>query len=120
MIKTRFLEPFEDNPSVKADVLVFTQGISLPIIVSFLKTANDDELKKIGKAIFYLYPSSIRKQLSNNRKDSINYSFIDDYITTYNLDKVTTSKDKSIGSALLELLRENPEMNATEFCKHIN
>lgn len=119
MIKTRFLKPFEDNPKVKADVFVFTQGISLSVIVSFLKTASDDELQKMGRAIFYLFPSNIRKQLANNRKDTIDYSFIDDYIKTYHLHSVTTPKDKAIGSALISLLRDNPEMNATEFCENI-
>lgn len=119
MIKTRFLEPFEDDPKVKADILVFTQGISPSVIVSFLKTASDEELQKIGRAIFYIFPSNIREQLANNRKDTIDYSFIDDYIKTYHLHSVTTAKDKAIGGALISLLRDNPEMNATEFCKNI-
>lgn len=119
MIKRRFLEPFKDIPSVRADILVFTHGLSLKSIVSFLKSASDDELHRIGKAVFYLYPANIREQLANKRKDSVDYSFIDDYTRTYNIDSITTSKDKSRGSALLAFLRKNPDMDATEFCKKL-
>lgn len=119
MIKKRFLEPFQDIPSVRADILVFTNGLSLKSIASFLESASDDELHRIGKAVFYLYPANIREQLANKRKDSVDYSFIDDYTRTYNIDSTTTSKDKSRGSALLVFLRENPNMDATEFCKKL-
>ena len=119
MIKKRFLEPFQDIPSVRADILVFTHGLSLKPIVSFLKSASDEELHRIGKAVFYLYPANIREQLANKRKKSVDYSFIADYTRTYKIDSTTTSKDKSRGSALLAFLRENPDTDATEFCKRL-
>lgn len=119
MIKERFLEPFKDTPEVRVQVL-FNSGLCpMKDCITFLKSASDDELQRIGKSILTLYPSEILRQLTNHRKSDIDYSFIDDYTSTYGIPIEYTSKDKGIAIALRQLLKRNPNLTATEFCKKI-
>lgn len=120
MIKERFLEPFKDTPEVRVQVLLNSGLCPMEDCVTFLKSASDDELRKIGKAIFVLYPDNILKQLTNHREKNTDYSFIEDYTSTYDIPIVHTSEDKAIGNALRSLLKLNPQMTAADFCEKVN
>lgn len=119
MIKEHFLEPFKDTSEVRTQVLLNSGLCPIDDCVAFLKSASDDELRKIGKAIFVLYPDNVLKQLTNHREKNTDYSFIEDYTSTYDIPIAHTSKDKAIGNALRSLLKRNPKMTATEFCQKI-
>ncbi|KAA9263548.1 hypothetical protein OJ590_08790 [Streptococcus anginosus] len=119
MIEKRFLEPFKDISEVRVQVL-FNSGLCpMEDCIAFLKSASDDELQRIGKSILTLYPNEILRQLTNHRESDIDYSFIDDYTSTYGIPIEYTSKDKGRANALRQLLKRNPDLTATEFCKKI-
>ena len=106
MIKDRFLRPLLEDEKA-----YYIKG------VNFLKSATDDELKRLGLAIFCFFPPEIMKQITNCRQLNIDYSFIDDYAKEYGISIILTSKDKVMGGRLFNEVLDNPNLTAKEFLK---
>lgn len=113
MIKQRFLKPFNDSLQVKAELAL--SGLDATRCINFLKSATDEQIAKIGWGLLYIYPEEIRKQFGNRKLNEIDYSFSNDFRETYSLEEKFTSIDKSTGTKLVQLLKKNPELTATEF-----
>lgn len=106
MIKDRFLKPFEE----------FSDSITdKDVKINFINSANDDELREIGLSILCLFPSQIRRQIGNRHRSDIDYSFIEDYTSTYSIDRELKTKDKACAGKLYNQLMDNHGLTAIDF-----
>lgn len=108
MIKDIYLKCFDTE-----DLPMF--AISKKTCISFLKRLNDDDIKKIGNSIFWIFPSKIFEQKANIRKKEIDYSFVDTFRKDYNIPDKYTTQDKVRGGLLGRLLEKNPDLTVEEF-----
>ncbi|HEL2527383.1 TPA: hypothetical protein TZ304_001948 [Streptococcus suis] len=106
MIDERFLEQFE---GVSGKVATADIGLPVSVVISFLKSATDDELSELGYAILPLLPN---KAVTNN-------SLIEDLAKTYNFKKLYNQNARFRGRRLLRELRLNHDLTASEFLKKI-
>ncbi|HEM2581391.1 TPA: hypothetical protein U0423_000224 [Streptococcus suis] len=106
MIDERFLEQFE---GVKGKEAAADIGLPVSVVISFLKSATDEELSELGYAILPLLPN---KAVTNN-------PLIDDFAKTYNFKKSYNQDTRFRGRRLLRELRLNHDLTASEFLKKI-
>ncbi len=96
-MKKKFLIPFEKELH-SSD---FLMPIKKENCIKFLNNLTDDEIKKYGNALFFIYPNEIRKQIGNARDDKMDRTFVDDFRQEYGLSDRMTTTDKINGRLLL-------------------
>lgn len=106
MIDERFLKHFE---GVRGKVATADIGFPISVVISFLKSATDEELSELGFAILPLLPN---KAVTNNL-------LIEELAKTYKFKKSYNQDTRFRGRRLLRELRLNHNLTASEFLKKI-
>ena len=112
MIKQQFIEPFKKYP----ELVSFNAAKT----VSFLESVEEEELKKIGLAIFVLYSPPMLKKVSEWYNNATDCSFREELIDCYSLHRVLSSRDKKIGNYLSDYLIKTQNPTAKEFLGRLN
>ena len=116
MIKDKYLEPFYKK-NINLDIYI-EKNIKVEDIINFLKKMDEEDIKKIGNSIAFLYPKEIMYQFTDDKyavKTFANvfradYKLKDDYNLTV----------KHIGLALIKNLQKNNNLTPKEFIKKNN
>lgn len=105
-MKQKIIDCLKKYPNLRA--------FDLETSISFLESASDEDLKRLGHAVLYFTSPPLMQKLSSWYNNSVDCSFMKEYRDYYGISQMT-SADKILGSRLIRQLKDNPNLTAKEF-----